>query len=321
MFQSFNKSKETVKELENKLNTRQELIGLYAQVIENLSTKQNEAGENITQLEEEYFKRDLSMTGLAEAIKNEKIRTSEKEKRLLALGQRLENFCVKTQTAGKAFEEFKKGASDQKKNLETLATKSEDYQEPMNGLHKVSQQLNQETAVIGETIEQMQEFGRQMGVLSLNAAIEAGRMGESGHNFVLAAEEVRSYAAKYQEAADMVGQQVITISEKMTQMNEQITTITEFLDKKNGKIGKVVQEFEHYINTMHQPEIEAFMPEMVELAISLKELATNESGAESFANIINIMKQAGAAFEKEQLAMEGLKENLNLQQGQIKLIK
>lgn len=55
-------------------------------------------------------------------------------------------------------------------------------------------------------LEHVVELGKQMEVLSLNAAVEAGRMGESGRKFVESAEEIRGMSDKYQETTSTLAQ-------------------------------------------------------------------------------------------------------------------
>ena len=48
-----------------------------------------------------------------------------------------------------------------------------------------------------ETVDQMEVMGRNMSVLALNSAIEAGRLGAGSERYVQAAEQVRNYAEQY----------------------------------------------------------------------------------------------------------------------------
>ena len=77
------------------------------------------------------------------------------------------------------------------------------------------------TAELSHGMEEMRnmlddvvELGKQMGVISLNAAVEAGRMGEGGKKFVEAAEEVRELSGKYQQATSTLAQQMQLVGMK-----------------------------------------------------------------------------------------------------------
>ena len=67
---------------------------------------------------------------------------------------------------------------------------------------------------------QLAEQSRQMGVMALGAAIEAGRMGDAGRRFVSAAEEIRTALHGYEAS-------VRDIMKQMDESNAQIASLSE----------------------------------------------------------------------------------------------
>lgn len=78
-------------------------------------------------------------------------------------------------------------------------------------------------------LEDVVDLGKQMGVISLNAAVEAGRMGEGGKKFVEAAEEVRELSGQYQQATSTLAQQMQVVGMKWQRSKEEIDKVEERL--------------------------------------------------------------------------------------------
>lgn len=78
-------------------------------------------------------------------------------------------------------------------------------------------------------LDEVVELGKQMGVISLNAAVEAGRMGEGGKKFVEAAEEIRGLSGQYQKATSTLAQQMQLVGLKWQKSKGEIDKVEERL--------------------------------------------------------------------------------------------
>ena len=104
-----------------------------------------------------------------------------------------------------SFTECVKAAADNLTSLESaakaIATQHEDtcalvennkhFTAPAKSLSETSDRLEAHVDSCADIAAQMKEQNKQMSVLSLNAAIEAGMLGEQGKLFVEAAESIR----------------------------------------------------------------------------------------------------------------------------------
>lgn len=113
---------------------------------------------------------------------------------------------------------------------------------PMKYILETPAVLKGDAQSLKERAERMKEFSKNMSVLSLNAAIEAGRMGESGGKFIAAAEEVRVLSENYEKEARALEEQLIKSAERMNELEEQIHHLNELLKENNISMGKLYKD-------------------------------------------------------------------------------
>ena len=99
-----------------------------------------------------------------------------------------------------------------------------------------------------ENLDQMEEFGKQMGVLSLQAAIEAGRLGEDGRQFVETAEDIRTYAANYDKVIAQTRLQLEQSDERLSELENQVHHLITLLKENNIATAKLMNLCQDAVN-------------------------------------------------------------------------
>lgn len=89
---------------------------------------------------------------------------------------------------------------------------------------------------------QMKEQNKQMSVLSLNAAIEAGMLGEQGKLFVEAAESIREASVSYDSAIDAVEQELSEAKAEISALKEQVSHLVGLLKDNNVATTKLMKQ-------------------------------------------------------------------------------
>lgn len=165
----------------------------------------------------------------------------------------------------------------------------------------------------------MEEQARSMSVLSLNAAIEAGRMGDPGRKFVMVAEEVRSSTGEYRMAAQQLGQELVQMKEAFQDVAGQLSRLTELLEKRDAGMEKAVSGLETCLSQMEperRPSKDRKDPRqdvsdgrrLERLYKRWEQAAGTVSGQENyFEQILRQMEAAGESYMREQELLEQLK--------------
>lgn len=116
-----------------------------------------------------------------------------------------------------------------------------------------------------ENLDQMEEFGKQMGVLSLQAAIEAGRLGEDGRQFVEAAEDIRTYAANYDKVIAQTREQLEQSDDRLNELEKQVHHLITLLKENNIATAKLMKLCQDAVNKADALSRNPLMDDFIEI--------------------------------------------------------
>lgn len=137
---------------------------------------------------------------------------------------------------------FLDAMKEQAVQIEDIVEQNKHFTTPMKTLLDFPAEYEKEEEGLKAQLAQMADLSKNMSVLSLNAAIEAGRMGESGKNFIAAAEEVRTFSEEYAKAATDAANMLSGMKQKIALLEEQTKALNELLKENNISMNKVWKE-------------------------------------------------------------------------------
>jgi len=137
-------------------------------------------------------------------------------------------------------EAAKNADSDTKAGAETVneavSTISE-LAESLTSASSVIHGLEEDSENIGSVLSVIQSIAEQTNLLALNAAIEAARAGEQGRGFAVVADEVRTLAARTQDATQEIK---VIIEQLQTRSKDAVSVMDEGCEKANFGLEKAV---------------------------------------------------------------------------------
>ena len=162
----------------------------------------------------------------ADSVSNASKQQLEKNQKLLQQAEEIAETQIKLRKEQKQIQK-ESGKAEAKKPISLTKVIAPITAELSNGMEEMRKML-----------DDVVELGKQMEVLSLNAAVEAGRMGEGGRKFVEAAEEVRGLSDKYQQTTSTLAQQLQMVGLKWQRSKGEIEEAEGRLKQQYERLGE-----------------------------------------------------------------------------------
>jgi len=116
-----------------------------------------------------------------------------------------------------------------------------------------------------QELETMEEDGRRMGVLALNSAIEAGRMGEIGKQFVAASEEIRQYAIAFEKKAVSMREELERSESRIDELEEIVGRLVALMKENNMGTTRLLKKSQETKKAVEQSSMREFSEDMIQL--------------------------------------------------------
>lgn len=310
------------RELEKELLSRQVMLDRYSQVFAEIIAKQRDTEERLDTLKNSQEKMDQQLTRVIDAVNCAADHTEEQRQKNSTIQEEIQRISNGLNQSEECYWKMVEELKQQKEGMLELVEQNKHFTAPAEFLSKVSTELKDELKGISSHMNELEDMSKQMGVLSLNAAIEAGRMGESGKEFVAAAEDVRNLAGQYQQVTACFAEVIETINNKLEETQAQVTHLNSLLKDNNVAMGKNTKEFGDCIYRMEHSDIQNFGPRVKKLSEEITGTATGEAELiKQYALATDAMEQAGESFMKQQDALEQLRDGQEEIREQIKAAK
>lgn len=316
------KKQEEIKRLEKEAMSKQAKLDRYARLFSDIADRQREAETHMDVLKNSQAGMDQQLTHVIDAVNHAADETAGQAEKNRELLEQTRNLTEGLEKSESCREQVTAELKQQNDEMLDIVDQNKHFTAPAKFLSQVTKDLEGDLAKISGQLEELEHLGKQMSVVSLNAAIEAGRMGESGAQFVAAAEDVRNVSGQYQQLASSFAAVVETISGRLKETEEQAARLNGLLRENNVCMGRTTKEFTDTLYRMEHSDIRNFTPEAKQLLEQMETAAASGQKLNRQYTLANdAMELAGESFMKQQETLDKLKENLNGMQEQIKSVK
>lgn len=141
-----------------------------------------------------------------------------------------------------AYEDGVAFAKEQQTSLQRLQEQSKRYTGLSKTLAEASGRECTRVESLIEDMKQLHSFQGTISTLALQAAIDAGRLGEEGTPFIHTAEEIRSLASDFATRTESVTDMVQQLLDEYREMDRQIHSFIALLKENNISLGKLAAE-------------------------------------------------------------------------------
>lgn len=316
------RKQEEFRAMEKELLSRQVILDRYSQTFSHIRAKNRDTESMLDTFKSSREEMDQQLTKVIDAVNCSADHTRKQKEQSCEIQEQMYKISEGVEQTEVSYWEMTEKLKQQKENMLDAVEQNKNITAPAEFLSKISVELQEELNGIGNQIGELDSMGRQMGVLSLNAAIEAGRMGESGREFVAAAEDVRNLAGQYQQITVSFSEAIEKINSTLEEVKEQTAQLNTRLKDYNIQIGKGTKEFADCVSQMEDSDIQSFTTEIKNLAERVSNMITSEDECiRQYSLATNAMEQAGESFMKQQGILEQIEGSLGDIKEQVKAEK
>ena len=303
----FGKKQELTKELEEKLNTTQQ----------SLEKLQNQVGriqrhtQQILPLFESQIiaqsEMDKELTKVVSHAYDTIEEITESTKILEQLAMELTSMRGQMEDEEQDKKKLREASGKQKEQIEVVIEENGRLAEPVGVLREVQAGLAGDTEKIRAEVRQMLDYAKQMTVTSLNCAIEAGRMGEAGKEFIAASEEVRLLSSAYERAAGTAGRQIDDIEKRISQLEEQVVALTKPCKDSNTSISRLSKNITEQNEICMRAAERHYLEKAAAISDLIKQISQNNEAIDALQHeTLTDIEQIGESFMSEQEARKDL---------------
>lgn len=272
----------------------------YVRVLGTATKKVAQAQVEIDQLGMSATKMDRSLTKVVDFARDTEETMDKATEALDHMEQKISEAKGYTGRLCEAYEEGMEFAGKQQEALCQLQEQSKHYTGLSKSLAELSDRERNQVESIISDVEQMHSFEGTIRTLALQAAIDAGRLGEAGTPYIQTAEEIRSLASEFANRTEQVTEKIHHLLEEYQEMDRQIHSFISLLKDNNMSLGKLAGEArrECQKESVDAKELKRQLDDVAEGYGDLQE--TISSGRNRQEQIMLEMESIGSCYMEQQ---------------------
>ena len=242
-----------------KSKIEEQIKDVFSQITEQRATFEQGVAQ-IEEGEKRIFADVQQILGNTNELSNYAMMNIEEES---ALVHSIDDFSRDLRVAAEEYVQVKELVGLEMEAITELVEANKHFTSPSKYLTEVPATLKQTNESYENQLSEMAEYGRQMGVMALNAAIEAGRMGEGAKQFVSAAEEIRQTALTYERAAVAMKEELAASQAKVSELEDTIHRLVGLLKDSNMGTARLMKKCQETNNVIKNASMRDFSDDMI----------------------------------------------------------
>lgn len=290
-------------------NVRQSLASMLGSMIrtgEALNQSSEKFSEKFGNILESIQNTNQAIDDLAQGATNQANETEIVNEKIIELGGVIEvekNDVSKLEKVVSTMTKHTVGASESIKELDQITKVTI---ETINTVSEQTNKNNDSATNINKAVEIIKGLAAQTNLLSLNASIEAARVGEAGRGFAVVAEEIRSLS---EESSGNAHEIEVIVKELINNVEVSVVKMHEVMDnveKQQERLNETREAFKHLTTEVNQvEEVTKEIGNQTEILNSLKQIVTD-----SVNTLASVVEENAASTEETSASMTLLSQTI-----------
>ena len=226
----------------------------YRRILGAVEADTVETQVEVDQLQMSASKMDRSLTKVVDYARDTREEQQKTKQDLAQMGEQLRQLDAEVQQIGQAYHVQSEFLDSQEQSLTELMEGSKRYTGLSKHVSEIAAKESEQTQRITGQIAQMRSFVGNVSTLALQAAIDAGRLGDAGSDYIHTAEQIRSLAEAFGSQMDLVMEQMQQLQESEQDLGDQLHQFIALLKENTVSLGRMAADVSEQ-NHSQQPQI------------------------------------------------------------------
>lgn len=292
--------------LENVRRSLASMLGSMIRTGEALNQSSEKFSEKFGHISESIQNTNQAIDDLAQGATNQANETEIVNEKIIELGGVIEvekSGVSKLEKVVSTMTKHTMGASESIKELDQITKVTI---ETINTVSEQTNKNNDSATNINKAVEIIKGLAAQTNLLSLNASIEAARVGDAGRGFAVVAEEIRSLSEESsgnaQEIEVIVKELINNVEISVIKMHEVMRNV----EKQQERLNETREAFKYLTTEVNQvEEVTKEIGNQTEILNSLKQIVTD-----SVNTLASVVQENAASTEETSASMTLLSQTI-----------
>lgn len=303
----FGKKQEYAKDLQERINNAESQLGFLQEKISQVDRHTQQILPCFESQIVAQSEMDKDLTEIVNHAYDTIAANDENGQAFEQLAIEFTNMRSRMEEEEKETHKLQESMNKQKGQIKTAVERSQACTEPIEQIRQLHNKLADSAQRMRSQITQMQRFSKDMSVLSLSCAIEAGRMGESGRQFIGAAEDVRQLSGAYEHAAEAAGKQLGELEGRMEQLESQLAALTKAQKDVSQSVAQLCKNTAENDELWKRAQKQAYIKKLAALTEQIKKISQSHDTINVLQHqTLDEIEHIGESFVEEQEARKEL---------------